>query len=384
MAESADALGTDNPDIDALVDTLAEAFEEYERRRERVEAIGEDDLKALANAHDRATALLDRYAGSATGSGDFEAFVSFQEAFSEHVESLPTDLPERAAFERANERFDKRRLSTGDFERARETLGEAGALAGRLSERREAYERYREARRAITTRRDEVDERLAELRRLERYGQADLDAPIDDLREPITVYNRAATEAFGTLRDGTSARTVLGLVAATRAFPLVPFARPPSDLEGYVETSDAGTEPIPDLIEYSGYSVSKLGHYVENPEELRRHVSVHRTYLVDLDATPLTIDWPPPPARELWWRARELTSVLARFDATDALARLRAVRAFAGERERYERLREAAQAIETLDEAARARVASGAVEGEITRLASERDRIEEVLATYSV
>lgn len=376
----AETIGT--TDATALVEALAEAHETYERRRERVAEIGERDLEALAEAHDRATTLLDRYESRATGTGDFEAFVTFQSVFSEHVEDLPDDLPKRDAFERAVEALDKRRLTESDFERAREILTEANEVAARLTERKAARERYREARRALVRHRKALDDRIDGLERVQRYGNVDLDAPVEQSKEPITAYDEAVRDSFARFRREESARVVLQFVVATAAYPLVSVRQPPADLCRYVEQYEAGAEPIPTLLEYSEYSASKLDHYVADPRELKRHVATHRTYLTSLDATPLEIGWPPPPPDRLWWRARELVSVVSRFAPEEVVAKLRQVRALARDRERYQRLREAARARETLDAGTRERLRSGDVGRELETLRAERERLAEALSTY--
>lgn len=373
---------TGRADAVALVDALDDAHEAYERRRERVDDIGERDLEALAEAHDRATTLLDRYETRATGSGDFEAFVRFQDEFTEHTESLPDDLPKRETFERAAEALDKRRLSAADFERARETLSAASELTTRLDERREAREQYRRTRRDVLTRRNALDERIEELAEVRGYGQADLDAPIEELRDPIAAYDDAVDDAFGAFRREASARAVLDFVASTAAYPLVPFRQPPEDLYRYVEEHGAGDEPIPKLLEYSEYSASKLDHYVDEPRELQRHVATHRTYLTNLSAEPLEIGWPPPPADRLWWRARELVATVSRFAPSEVVARLRTVRALARDEERYEHLREAAMARAALDTETCERLASGEIERELEEARTERDRLDEALSSY--
>lgn len=364
-----------------LLDDLTTAHEAYERRREAVAEVGETSLEALATAHDRATSLLDRYEGSATGTGDFEAYIEFRDAFGEHVEALPEDLPRREAFERAEETLDKRRLSERDFERAREALADAGELADRLDARREARERYRSVRRAIESRIGQLDERIAELERTAELGRADLDAPIETLREPIAAYNAAVRDAFDAYLRETSAREVLAFVATTTAYPLVPFDRPPEDLAVYVREASAGAEPIPRLLEYSEYSISKLGHYVDAPRELKRYIATHRTYLRNLDADPLVVDWPPPPADRLRWRCRELIAVVGRFAPEPAVERLRAVRASTRDPE-YERLRDAAHAHATLDPDVKERLANGRVERDLEAAREERDRLAAALSEH--
>lgn len=364
-----------------LADELAAASEERERVDEEIAAVGEEHVRAVADAHDRATTLLDRYVDTATGSGDFESFVEFTESFESLVEGLDDDLPEREAFERAGEILDQRRLSESHFERARDALAPAADVAALLEERAAARGRYRDARGDAVTRRDEVRERIERLERLQTLGEADLDAPVEDLREPLAAYDDAVREAFEEFLAAESARTVLRFVAATRQYPLVEFRPPPEDLREYVETRPAGTEPIPTLLEYAEYSNSKLDHYVDDATALKRAVATQQTYLRRLSAEPLTVGWPPPPADELLWRVRELRPVVARFAGDEAVARLREVAAAARE-DRYARLREAAVARAELDDDERERLASGAVDAELSAARERLSAIADLLAEY--
>ena len=368
-------------DTAALVDELDAVHDAYADANERVVDHGEESLKAVAAARDRATTLLDSYEERATGTGDFEGFIEFQERFDDLVEDLDDDLPRREAFADANERFDKRRLSTTDFAAAREALAPTADLEAVLTERESARRKYRETRRRVVNHRDELDERLAELEHLRALGDADLDAPTEELREPIAAYDERVERAFRDFRSEASVREVLRFVATTEQYPLVSFRPPPADLREYAARSEAGTESVSRLLDYAGYSPSKLDHYVENPQELKRNVAVHRSYLDGLDATPLKVGWPPPPAAELWWRARELVAVVGRFAPDGTVAALRTVRALARE-ERYERLRRAAEARAELGTEQRTRLADGDVAREHERVRAERDRLEAALSAH--
>ncbi|MFC6726971.1 hypothetical protein ACFQE1_21840, partial [Halobium palmae] len=173
-------------------------------------------------------------------------------------------------------------------------------------------ERLRERRREAGVRLDEIEARIDQLERLVRLGDADLDAPVDDLREPISAYNDAVVDLFRAFRRSASARELLRFVDTTDAYPLVDYRQPPSELETYVEEYEAGAEPVPDLLEYAEYSASKLDHYVADAAALKRNVAVHRTYLERLDPDPLTVSWPPLPAETLRYRCRELVAVVGR------------------------------------------------------------------------
>ena len=359
--------------------TLRAARAKLDDARAAVADHGEERLRTVREAHREATGLLDRYEGRATGTGDFAAFVEFQEAFVQLTEGLDDDLPARSAFEAANDLLDQRRLGEDDFERARAELAPAAELAGLLEAREEARADFEAARRDARRRLRDLGERIDSLERLRRLGEADLDAPVERLRDPVEVYNDAVRGAWAEFRREASAREVFSVVEASRAYPLAALPETPPDLRSYVMEAPAGEESIPTLLEYADYSNSKLSHYVEDPAALRTRVGTHRTYLERLDADPLTVSWPPPDAESLRYRASELVSVVARFAPESVVAAARRLRDLPG-RIDYDRLRESALARDELDGRERERLEQGAVEEELTAAREERDRIEAALA----
>jgi hypothetical protein len=357
---------------------LRDARDAYRDADDAVAEYGEDDLQTAADALDRADSLLAKYEGDATGTGDFQAFVEFQGQFETLTENLPEDLPGREAFEDANEILAQRRLSPSDFERARETLAPVRDLAGRLETRRTASATLDEARRAVKSRIDEIDERIAELEQIEAFGDADLSAPTHEIEEPIAAYDDAVSEAFASFRHDASSRAVLNVVRETRHYPLVDFERPPEELLTYLRESAVGEEPIRTLLNYEEYSMSKLEHYVPDPSTFRTRISVHRTYLDRLSAEPLTVGSPPPKAGYLRAFARELVSVTAKFAPEEVVSQARELYRL-GKRDDYERLRLAARADAELTDEQRERLASGAVEDEREELEAERERLQSAL-----
>jgi len=368
--------------VDGLLDDLDRAASAYENACERVEAAGEDRLERLAEAHGDLTDLFDRYEERATGDGDFKVFIEFQEAMATFIERLPEDLDERERFEEVDDVMQQRRLTESDFARAREIIDPVAEEVGLLEQRRATRERYRKLRKRARSRLRDLDEHVADLEDLQALGDADLDAPVERLREPIDAYNEAVTEAFAAFKRDSSAREVLDFVARTTAFPLVGFRDPPADLVEYVESHEPGTEPIPQLLEYADFSTSKLSHYVADPDALKRAVTTDRTYLRRLDAEPLTVDWPPPAADTLGWRVRELIQVVGRFADDDVLVALRTVRALPTETD-YERLRRSARARSQLTDAERERLASGAVAEALDRARDARERVADRLEELS-
>jgi hypothetical protein len=373
--ESPAALAERARETAARVERLAT---EADRAREAVTDVGETRVAAAADAHDRAVALLDRYEERATGTGDFEAYVEFQSQFLGLVEGLDDDLPGRESFETAAEAMDRRRLRERDFETAREALADAERYRDLLDRREDAAERHRTARHEAREVREAVAERVEALERTLRLGDADLDAPVERVREPVTAYDEAVRAAFDEFYRTASARALFDWVAAARSYPLVDLRRPPRAVREYVREYDAGEQPVPDLLEYADYSASKLDHYVDDPGALRARVGAHRTYLERLDADPLTVGWPPPEAERLRWLGEELVAVVGRFADDDVVAKARTVRDLPRDTE-YGRLREAAVARAELDERERERLLSGAVEDDLAALRDARDRLDGAL-----
>jgi len=390
MSDATRPAGTDRPDADTLVADLADARRDLQRARERVADVGEATLRDLADRYDELTALFGRYEERVTGDGDFQTFIEFQGKVAEFTEDLPEDARHREVFEDVDDLLQQRRLTESDWERVRETLAPVRRDIERLTERDDARDRYDDARYAVRSRRDELEERIAELDDIQRLGDADLEAPTGRLRDPIDTYNERVMTAFETFTRGADARAVLEFLARTGAYPLVEFRVPPAALRDYVEDAEPGTEPVPALLEYADYSRSKLDHYVDDPAALKQRVSAHRTYLRRLDADPLTVEWPPPEADVLWYRCRELESVVGRVADADAvpdaegeaaMVALRAVRALPRDTD-YERLRTSAQAREQLSDGERERLASGAVAASLETYRATRDRLSGALADY--
>jgi len=339
---------------------------------------GRGQLAAVAEAVRAAERKLDGYEDRATGTGDFEAYVEFQEAFATLVEGLDDDLPEREAFEAALSCTEKRRLSESDFDAARDALSPARELSSVRDRHREAREAFEDARRRATDRLSAVEDGIEARERLRALGDADLDAAVDELREPVEAYDDAVTDAFATFRRERPAREVMDALATASEYPLVDVRSPPEELLSFVREHDAGEHTIPELLEYADYSRSKLEHYVDAPRTLTTAVGTRRTYLDRLDGSGFAVGWPPPAAETLKHVTRELLSVVTAF-ADDAVAEhLRAVRELAW-REAYERLRTAAVALDELGPEERDRLASGVVERELDALREEREALQAAL-----
>ncbi|GGJ12275.1 hypothetical protein GCM10008995_22690 [Halobellus salinus] len=367
-------------DAAARVEEAETRAEDLRNARERlsaveseIESIGEAAVVDAADAYRKAAQLLDRYEGSATGTGDFQAYVEFQDTFLGLVEDRD-DTPASDAFSAAGERLDQRRLSESDFDGAREDLEPAAAYVDLLDRREDAAEAVAKAKRDARLCRRALDEEIDERAAWLAVGEADLDAPVAELTDPIEAYNDAVVEEFDEFYASASIAAVVDFLDRTEAFPLVEFRSPPRDLREFAAESPDADEPIPTLLEYADYTGSKLDHYAEDPGLLQTTVAVHRTYLERLSGEPLTVSLPPPPREELRFRARELVSLLGRFADEETVARVRTVRDLT-RRDDYRTLRRATRAHQELDADELAAVQSGTAAAELERLRGARDRL---------
>ena len=362
------------------LEALGAARDRLEAIETRIDDRGEETVEAVATAYRNATKLLEDYVDRATGTGqeNFQAYIELEGKFDTLVSDLSEDLPEREAFEDALDAIDKRRLSESDFERARAALEPAADYAELLDEREAAREELAEARKAASKRRRDLEDAIAERERLLELSNADLDAPVERLREPLESYNEAVREAFEEYRNETNAREVFDLLERSTWYPFVNYERPPDDLARYVREDPAGEYTLPELLDYASYSRSKLSHYVDSADELKRNVATQQTYLDGIDAEPLTVDWPPGPAGELRRRVREYRPFVARIADEEVVAALREVRLLTTDSD-YDRLQTAAQAVAQLTPNERERLADGRVDAELEELRAERERLEAAL-----
>ncbi len=370
---------TDNPVTD-----LRKAAERVEKLREKVAEAGleQDELESVADAYRSVEIVLDRWEERATDWDDFEGYVKFRNDLAETLESIPDDVPEREAFLEADSCVKtggvSKSLRTGDFADARTALEPPREHAERHESLESALDAYREARKRTQKRKKAQRERIEELEELLELGSADLDAPTEKLREPIAKYNEAIEEAFQSFRREATAEAFLRFIEDAAHTPFVDFRPPPDELLRYVRSVEAGAYPVDELLEYAGYSPSKLSHYVEDGNRLKRRIATNRTYLEGLSAEPLQIEWPPAPAEELRFRIVELISPVGRIADEPTVSTLRTVQALTRDEE-YDRLRRAAQAEADLTDEERQRLERGEIDSELTAAKKELERIETAL-----
>jgi hypothetical protein len=364
-----------------LVAELERERDRVEQAEKRVSEFGEEPLQSLRESYEEFIDLLDRYEENVTGDdGDIQTIIEFQSEIEATMRTVSDEMLLVETFEECDEYLQKKWFKKSDFEHVYEQLEPVADLVERIDERDDAIASYRKTRKEMRHRVREFDERIGDLERLSRLGDADLDAPTERLRDPIETYNDAVTDAFAEFRRETPAREVVDFLETMTAYPLVEFEPLPSEMRTYIREHPPGTEPIPKLLEYADYSRSKLDHYVEEPGALKQAIGGQQTYLQRLNGEPLRIDWPPTSATELEWLCQELTGVVNRF-APPVVEQLRQVEQLPRETE-YARLRDSALASKELSSEERERLKSDAVDSELADKHDERDRLQSALDSF--
>lgn len=366
-------------------DDLVAARERVETRRSRLAGTGLDrsELGTVADAYREVETVLDRWEERATDWDDFEGYVKFRDDLAGTLESIPDDVPEREAFVEADEHVTtagvSKSLRASDFDAAREALAPAREYAELRAALESALADRREAERRAERRVRELHERIETLEGLLELGEADLDAPVERLEEPIRAYDDVIADAFRTFRREAPAASFLGFVERAARTPFVEYESPPEDLLGYVREREAGEYAVADLLEYADYSTSKLSHYVDDAALLKRRVATNRTYLERLSADPLSVGWPPESAETLRFRIEELLGLVGTIADDAAVSMLREIRELT-RAEAYERIREAARAEAELTDEQRRKLERGELEAERSAAREELERLETLLS----
>lgn len=378
------------PETDAdVVDELRRADERVRQLRSELENgdVPTGELDDLVDLFRSVEAVLDRWEERATDWDDFQGYVEFRNDLAETLEAAPADVPKREAFTEADGHVKTGGVSTSldasDFDAARAALEPARSVAETHDALESAREERRDIYRRARRRAEELRDRIDSLERLLELGEADLDAPIERLREPISAYNESVGDAFETYRRETPAREFLPFIERAARTPFVEYESPRKELLEYVRTRPVGDRPIEELLEYAEYSPSKLSHYVDDANLLKRRIATDRTYLERLSIDPLRVEWPPKSADTLWFRTEELISLVGRFADESTTETLREIRSLT-QRSEYERLRKAAESDAELTDGERRRLENGSIETELSSAREKLDRLEEALAEYDV
>lgn len=371
--------GTDPDPVDRLPDLdldLDDALARLEDTTRQVAAVGEPTARQTRRFYDRLTDLMDRYEEPATGTGEFQEYVAFQDALAALESDLENaDVTDPDAFQHALDRFERRIIREKDFRRARADLEAVKEVAG-------AVERAEQLETRLANERGRLTSRLRDLRH-ERSRLtdriADLEAVTDVDPEPLVsareAYNDRVREDFERFVGQAAAIEVARIGRKAQLFPLsdVPPIRNEGALDVLVE-SGLGEESVPTVLEYAGYSDSKLQHYVDRPRTLRNNLPVTWFETIDGDAFTIGSDVSGDVVRH---RAPALMKVIEPFAESETVAQLRRLRdlAVTGAYERMRRARRLADDDAPTD-VADARAELDAVEAAIDRVEHAIERID--------
>lgn len=362
-------------DTSALLEQFDDRMRDYETAAADVDAVGLESLAQVADARSTLLTILSKYEDQAVGTESFGTFLQCRAEVDTFVESLPDDLPGREAFEAIQSRFDKRRLHPEDFKWARERLQSLDDLLDRRERLNTARENLKSTTRDLRDRRETLSDLHDRLTTVSNYESVDFEADLEPVRSPIDRYNTAVETAFERYLAEEPAKSVVHFLEVADRYPLVSIEPLPDDVEAYLLETDDGLLPLPDLLEYSTYSPSKLTHYVTDPDRLKRAIATQQTAISRLDATPFRIDWPPPPADDLRWFIRELRPLVDRFAPDDVIAELRTIKD-RSESPAYERLRAVAVARADLSDYEATLLATDAVTSQLTAIDDAIERID--------
>ncbi len=370
-------------DLDTMLEELATAQDDVKAAKAALGDLDEETASELREAYVYAIDLLDSYEDRATGTGDFGGYLEFRQRFDQFVEGLDDQLPYRPRFEQAAEDVDRRRLSSGDFDNARNELTEVSQIVDTLDQLHEARKRLKSIRkRAVARRRDLMQrrDRLAELAGLDPTA---LDAPVHELRETISTYNEGVRTDHRRFTHDVPVRTVLEIYDHLSYFALLDIDAPPSVLVSFFENHPVGEEPVSKVLEFLDYSRSKLDHYVDDAGHFLGEVRPHSPYLEELSSEPFTIEWPPPERERFLWHLRELRQAVARFGSDETIAHLRDLEAACRDGESYSRQRSSAVLREELDAAERDMVLDGEAETKLAHVESQIEKLDALLEEVS-
>ncbi len=350
--------------------TVTDDVERLEDALDRVEEAGAEPLRRAADLKSRFDAAVREYRDSATGRGDFGSYVEFRSIATAVEEAVEEDeVYGEDSFLQAAERFDRRTIREKHFERAERDLENVEDAVAALEEAERLRDEADGERHRLRRRIDELEEERDELRgRLERAREHD-DVDASELVELVGEYDRRVKEEFEGFRERASAADVVRVGARAGELPLVEDQAVDVDDARRVEDV-AGDRSAEEVLEMTGYSRSKLEHYVDDAVEFRR--AVPRSFLKSFDGSAFEIGFDEP-ADVVRYEAPELRKVVQEFADEDVVDLLRRIRRLALD-DRYEEMRRAHQAAGDVDvEEVRRRVDELEDEMEATR-----QRLEEV------
>lgn len=329
-------------------------------------------MRRAADLKDRFDAAVREYRGTATGRDDFGSYVEFRSIATAVEETVDEDeVYGEDSFMQAAERFDRRTIREKHFDRAEEDLEDVEDAVAELEEAERLRDELDGERHRLRRRVEELEEEREELRERRERARSYADVDADELVELVERYDRLVKQEFEEFRGTASAADVVRVGARSGELPLVDDQ--PVDLEDARRLEEvAGDRTAEEVLEMTGYSRSKLEHYVDDAVEFRR--AVPRSFLESFDGSAFEVGFDEP-ADVVRYEAPELRKVVQEFADEEVVDLLRRIRRLAME-DGYDEMRRAHQAAGDVDTEALRRRADD-LEAE---LSSTRQRLEDLEA----
>lgn len=355
-------------DVETTIETLEDAHAE-------ITSVGVETARSTREYYDRFAALVDRYREEATGTGEFESYVAFQEKMVDLLDRIDPETVYRAEdFEHAIDRFERRIIREKDFRRAERDLSAVRELVETIETAEELQAELEDERGRLESRRRELRSRLRTLEREIQDADRIEDVDPSELVSTIEAYNACVEDEFTEFLHSAPAIEVAGLGQKAADLPLVDVAPPDPAAVELLQSMDLGRETVPTLLEYAGYSDSKLAHYVDDPVEFRR--TLPRAWFETLSADDFSVSMDESGA-VMRYKLPELIRIVGEFADEECVGRLRKLHTLAetGEYDPMRRAHRVANDLGTTDvETLRER--KSATESDLERIEERIERIE--------
>ncbi|MFB6283014.1 MAG: hypothetical protein ABEK59_03645 [Halobacteria archaeon] len=305
-------------------------IQELRRNREKVEGYKEPGLEESIELYRELADYMDRYREEAVGRENFEAYLEFQSLVAEIEEKLEEnrdELYKPGKIERVVNIFEKRKLDESHFEKAEDILSE-------LREIVETRDRVDKLEKQLDRRMNKLRNRKKKLevevnrreKKIESIENAP-DADPEELVELIEEYNEDVKTEYIEFRDSSPVTDVIDLCRKTATKSLVPSpdftARDVSNLE----KTGLGNAEVDTVLQYMGYTDSKLSHYLEGVTNLEFRRAVPTEFLEGFDGYGYQIDpgLEDHPG-ELEHRISQITSCIDEFASPETVGKLRRIK----------------------------------------------------------
>lgn len=247
-------------------------IQELEESRRAVDVAGRREVEAARSIYNRLSNYIDRYEEPAKGHGDFESYLEFQSVLAEIEEELSDDVYGKEAFENALGRFESRTLRAKHFERAKNDLKEVQDVVESLEREEHLVDELETETGRLRKRRREIENELQDLDERISHAKEATNVEYQELKELVEKYNQRVEEEFRSYISSASAVDVARLARKLSNMPLLPTPAIEDGAVDVLESPGVKDESVDRVLEYAGYSNSKLEHYVDRPEEFRKKV----------------------------------------------------------------------------------------------------------------